>query len=84
VGTFLLGVKAVLGQSYKRIHSSNFAGTSVLPLHYKQEENAESFGLTGEEQFSITGTATDIRVFKISLRALFALLMSHSSVLYFV
>lgn len=63
-GTFLLGVKAVLAESYERIHRSNLVGMGVLPLQYKTGENAESLGLTGEEQFSISGIATDIRPLK--------------------
>ncbi|PZR08737.1 MAG: aconitate hydratase AcnA, partial [Flavobacterium psychrophilum] len=63
-GTFLLGVKAVLAESYERIHRSNLVGMGVLPLQYKPGENAESLNLTGDEQFSITGIATDIRPLK--------------------
>lgn len=54
-GTFLLGVKAVIAESYERIHRSNLVGMGVLPLVYKPGENAESLGLTGEETFSILG-----------------------------
>jgi aconitate hydratase len=54
-GTALLGVKAVLAESYERIHRSNLIGMGVLPLQYPQGENAESLGLTGEETISITG-----------------------------
>ncbi|MCW2797787.1 aconitate hydratase [Nocardioides sp.] len=54
-GTALLGVKAVIAESYERIHRSNLIGMGVLPLQYPQGENAESLGLTGEETFSITG-----------------------------
>ncbi len=63
-GTFLLGVKAVLAESYERIHRSNLVGMGVLPLQYKPGENADSLGLTGEEQFSISGIANDIRPLK--------------------
>lgn len=63
-GTFLLGVKAVLAESYERIHRSNLVGMGVLPLQYKEGENAESLGLTGSEQFTITGIAEDIRPLK--------------------
>jgi len=63
-GTFLLGVKAVLAESYERIHRSNLVGMGVLPLQYKVGENAESLGLTGEEHFSISGIANDIRPLK--------------------
>jgi aconitate hydratase len=54
-GTALLGVKAVIAESYERIHRSNLIGMGVLPLQYPEGENAESLGLTGEEEFSITG-----------------------------
>ncbi|MDX6322446.1 MAG: aconitate hydratase [Propionibacteriaceae bacterium] len=54
-GTALLGVKAVIAESYERIHRSNLIGMGVLPLQFPQGENAESLGLTGEETFEITG-----------------------------
>jgi len=54
-GTALLGVKAVIAESYERIHRSNLIGMGVLPLQYPEGETAESLGLTGEEEFSITG-----------------------------
>jgi aconitate hydratase len=54
-GTALLGVKAVVAESYERIHRSNLIGMGVLPLQFPEGENAESLGLTGEETFSITG-----------------------------
>src|SRR4029079_13852796 len=54
-GTALLGVKAVIAESYERIHRSNVIGMGVLPLQYTEGENAESLGLTGEETFDITG-----------------------------
>jgi aconitate hydratase len=54
-GTALLGVKAVIAESYERIHRSNLIGMGVLPLQYPDGETAESLGLTGEEEFSITG-----------------------------
>jgi len=63
-GTFLLGVKAVLAESYERIHRSNLVGMGVLPLQYKNGENAASLGLTGKEIFSITGIAQDIKPLK--------------------
>ena len=56
-GTFLLGVKAVIAESYERIHRSNLVGLGVLPLEYKKGENAEILGLTGNETFDITGIA---------------------------
>ncbi len=54
-GTALLGVKAVIAESYERIHRSNLIGMGVLPLQFPEGENAESLGLTGEETFSFTG-----------------------------
>jgi aconitate hydratase len=54
-GTALLGVRAVLAESYERIHRSNLIGMGVLPLQYLDGENAQSLGLTGEETFTITG-----------------------------
>ncbi len=52
-GTFLLGVKAVIAESYERIHRSNLVGMGVLPLTFKDGDNAESLGLDGTELFSI-------------------------------
>jgi len=54
-GTALLGIKAVIAESYERIHRSNLIGMGVLPLQFPEGQNAESLGLTGEETFSITG-----------------------------
>ncbi|PUA79725.1 aconitate hydratase AcnA [Nocardioides currus] len=54
-GTSLLGVKAVVAESYERIHRSNLIGMGVIPLQYPAGQNAESLGLTGEEEFSISG-----------------------------
>jgi aconitate hydratase len=54
-GTALLGVKAVIAESFERIHRSNLIGMGVLPLQFMDGENAESLGLTGEEVFSIEG-----------------------------
>jgi aconitate hydratase len=56
-GTNLLGVRAVIAESFERIHRSNLVGMGVLPLQYPDGESAESLGLTGEEEFSITGLA---------------------------
>ena len=52
-GTLLLGVKAVLAESFERIHRSNLVGMGVLPLQFKPGENAGSLGLTGHETFTI-------------------------------
>ena len=54
-GTLLLGVKAVLAESFERIHRSNLVGMGVLPLQFKDGESATSHGLTGYETFDITG-----------------------------
>ncbi|PKV88513.1 aconitate hydratase AcnA [Streptomyces sp. TLI_146] len=54
-GTALLGVKAVVAESYERIHRSNLIGMGVLPLQFPEGATAASLGLTGEETFSITG-----------------------------
>src|SRR5580692_6583742 len=54
-GTALLGVRAVLVESFERIHRSNLIGMGVLPLQFKEGESAESLGLTGLEVFDITG-----------------------------
>jgi aconitate hydratase len=54
-GTALLGVKAVIAESFERIHRSNLIGMGVLPLQFNDGENSESLGLTGEETFSIEG-----------------------------
>ncbi|WP_155334854.1 aconitate hydratase [Acrocarpospora corrugata] len=54
-GTALLGVRAVIAESYERIHRSNLIGMGVLPLQFPDGETAESLGLTGEETFDITG-----------------------------
>lgn len=54
-GTALLGVKAVITESYERIHRSNLIGMGVLPLQFPAGQTADSLGLTGEETFSIAG-----------------------------
>jgi aconitate hydratase len=63
-GTLLLGVKAVLAESYERIHRSNLVGMGVLPLQYKAGDTADSLGLTGNEIYTITGTAESIKPLK--------------------
>jgi aconitate hydratase len=54
-GTALLGVRAVLAESFERIHRSNLVGMGILPLQYKEGETAASLGLTGAEVYDITG-----------------------------
>jgi len=56
-GTMLLGVRAVIAQSFERIHRSNLIGMGVLPLQFPDGESARSLGLTGEETFAIEGLA---------------------------
>ncbi len=60
-GTLLLGVKAVLVESYERIHRSNLVGMGVLPLQFKPGESAASLGLTGQEVFDVAGLGNDIQ-----------------------
>ncbi|MDN5871891.1 MAG: aconitate hydratase, partial [Nitrococcus sp.] len=69
-GTALLGVRAVIAESYERIHRSNLIGMGVLPLEFVAGENAESLRLTGEETFTITGLAgTDTPARKLRVTA---------------
>ena len=56
-GPKLLGVKAVIAESYERIHRSNLVGMGVLPLQFLDGETAASIGLTGREAFTLTGIA---------------------------
>jgi aconitate hydratase len=51
----LLGVRAVIAESYERIHRSNLIGMGVLPLQFAEGESADSLGLTGEETYDIVG-----------------------------
>jgi aconitate hydratase A / 2-methylisocitrate dehydratase len=62
-GPRLLGVRAVIAESYERIHRSNLVGMGILPLQFLPGENAESLGLTGNEVFEITGIAGLIEKF---------------------
>ena len=54
-GTFLLGVRAVIAESFERIHRSNLVGMGVLPLTFVNGQNAKSLGLDGTESFTIEG-----------------------------
>jgi aconitate hydratase len=54
-GTYLLGVKAVIAQSFERIHRSNLIGMGVLPLQFPMGQSADSLGLDGTEVFAISG-----------------------------
>lgn len=58
-GTMLLGVRAVLAESFERIHRSNLIGMGVLPLQFKSGENAQTLKLSGKERFDVTGIATE-------------------------
>jgi len=60
-GTLLLGVRAVLAESYERIHRSNLVGMGVLPLQFKSGETAEALAITGKEQIDIQGLGGDIK-----------------------
>jgi len=68
-GTRLLGVRAVLAESYERIHRSNLVGMGVLPLEFKPGENRESLGLTGQEVFEFEGVASLAPKKAITVRA---------------
>jgi aconitate hydratase len=60
-GTLLLGVRAVLAESFERIHRSNLVGMGVLPLQYEPGSNAESLGLTGAETYTILGLTGELK-----------------------
>jgi aconitate hydratase len=60
-GTLLLGVRAVLAESYERIHRGNLVGMGVLPLQFAEGQSAASLGLTGQEVFDITGLSENIK-----------------------
>jgi aconitate hydratase len=60
-GPALLGVRAVIAESFERIHRSNLVGMGVLPLQFKDGESVASLGLTGQETFRITGIAGDLK-----------------------
>jgi aconitate hydratase len=59
-GVLLLGVRAVIAESYERIHRSNLVGMGVLPLQFQSGQNRESLGLTGNETYSVSGLAAGI------------------------
>ena len=54
-GPALLGVRAVIAESYERIHRSNLVGMGIVPLQFKEGDSAESLGLSGEESYEISG-----------------------------
>jgi aconitate hydratase len=60
-GTMLLGVKAVVAQSYERIHRSNLVGMGVLPLQFEEGTSAQTLGLDGSETFDVIGLSNDVK-----------------------
>ena len=64
-GTLLLGARAVLAESFERIHRSNLVGMGVMPLEFQAGENAKSLGLTGQETFDVEGLAQNFAPRKI-------------------
>ena len=68
-GTQLLGVKAVIAESFERIHRSNLVGMGVLPLQFKEGENAKSLGLTGKEIYDIEGIESITPNAELSIKA---------------
>ena len=60
-GTALLGVRVVLAESYERIHRSNLAGMGIIPLQFKEGQNAQTLHLTGEEVFDFAGISDDLK-----------------------
>jgi aconitate hydratase len=68
-GTRLLGIRAVIAESYERIHRSNLVGMGVLPLEFKPGESRESLGLTGHEVFTIEGVSSLVPRKQIAVRA---------------
>ncbi|MFO0967522.1 MAG: hypothetical protein U0793_18340 [Gemmataceae bacterium] len=72
-GPYLLGIKAVIAESFERIHRSNLVGMGILPLQFQPGESAESLGLIGEEVFDLEGLPAALKDFafgkKISVKA---------------
>jgi aconitate hydratase len=68
-GPKLLGVRAVIAESFERIHRSNLVGMGILPLEFVAGETAASLGLTGEEVYSMTGLAGAIAARRLTVRA---------------
>ncbi|MCC6875763.1 MAG: aconitate hydratase, partial [Sandaracinaceae bacterium] len=60
-GPYLLGIHAVIAQSYERIHRSNLIGMGILPLQFLDGQSAQSLGLTGEEVFAIEGIEAGLK-----------------------
>jgi aconitate hydratase len=61
-GTLMLGVRAVIAESYERIHRSNLIGMGVLPLQFSPGETRETLGLTGEETYAVQGIADGLGI----------------------
>jgi aconitate hydratase len=68
-GTLLLGVRAVIAESYERIHRSNLLGMGVLPLQFRAGESAASLGLTGEEQYDLESPTAPAQELEVVARA---------------
>jgi len=66
-GPSLLGVKAVIAESYERIHRSNLIGMGILPLQFKEGESAESVGIRGDETFSISQVSRDSKEVQVTM-----------------
>jgi aconitate hydratase len=60
-GPYLQGVRAVIAESFERIHRSNLVGMGILPLQFKDGQNVESLGLTGKELIEIVGLSNDLK-----------------------
>ncbi|WP_028544637.1 aconitate hydratase AcnA [Paenibacillus taiwanensis] len=60
-GTFLLGIKAVIAESFERIHRSNLVGMGVLPLQFQEGQSWQALGITGREKFDIVGLSNDVQ-----------------------
>jgi len=60
-GTLLLGIKAALAESFERIHRSNLVGMGVLPLQFREGQNAASLGLTGQDVFDVVGLSDQVK-----------------------
>jgi aconitate hydratase len=60
-GPYLQGVRAVIAETYERIHRSNLVGMGILPLQFKPGENRDSLGLNGRETFTISGIANNLQ-----------------------
>ena len=61
-GPYLLGIKAVIAQSFERIHRSNLLGMGIMPLQFKADESSQTLGLSGSETFTINFTEEDLKV----------------------